>query len=127
VLHASGEELFLNGLVAPYRDRALAMIREQVHHVDRFIAVSEYCAAFMADFLAIPHRGSRWSAWHLYGRVRAAAEARDEFRVGYFARVAPKKGFTCWLMRTHACGAERGGHPFAWKQPGISPPPTRRT
>lgn len=88
-----GEELFLNGLVAPYRDRALAMIREQVHHVDRFIAVSEYCAAFMADFLAIP--ASRIEVVplgipvHGYERRR---EARDEFRVGYFARVAPEKG-----------------------------------
>ena len=88
-----GEELFLNGLVAPYRDRALAMIREQVHHVDRFIAVSEYCAAFMSDFLTIP--ASRLEVVPLgismdgYERRR---EARDEFRVGYFARVAPEKG-----------------------------------
>jgi len=88
-----GEELFLNGLVAPYRDRALAMIRDQVHHVDRFIAVSEYCAAFMADFLAIP--ASQIDVVPLgipldgYERRR---EARDEFRIGYFARVAPEKG-----------------------------------
>jgi glycosyltransferase involved in cell wall biosynthesis len=69
------------------------MIREQVHHVDLFIAVSEYCAAFMADFLAIP--ASRIEVVPLgipvdgYERRR---EARDEFRVGYFARVAPEKG-----------------------------------
>ena len=50
-----GEELFLNGLQAPYRDRAIALIREQVAHVDRFIAVSDYCATFMADLFAIPH------------------------------------------------------------------------
>ena len=88
-----GEELFLNGLIAPYRDKALAMIREQVHHIDRFIAVSEYCAAFMADLLAIP--ASRIEVVPLgipldgYERRR---EARDEFRIGYFARVAPEKG-----------------------------------
>src|SRR5216684_4394254 len=49
-----GEELFLNGLRAPYREQALALIRQQVKHVDRFIAVSRYCATFMSELLAIP-------------------------------------------------------------------------
>ena len=35
-LDLQGEELFLNGLEAPYRDRAIALIREQVAHVDCF-------------------------------------------------------------------------------------------
>jgi glycosyl transferase family 4 len=46
-----GEELFLNGLESRYREQALALIRKQVQHVDRFIAVSEYCAAFMSQLL----------------------------------------------------------------------------
>jgi hypothetical protein len=49
-----GEELFLNGLMSPYREQALAMIREQVRTIDRFVAVSDYCAGFMTQFLAIP-------------------------------------------------------------------------
>ena len=49
-----GEELFLNGLAAPYREQAIALIRQQVRTVDRFIAVSEYCAAFMSELLEIP-------------------------------------------------------------------------
>ncbi|MGH9785174.1 MAG: glycosyltransferase family 4 protein, partial [Terriglobia bacterium] len=49
-----GEELFINGLTEPYRDKAIGLIREQLGHVDRFIAVSEYCARFMSEFLAIP-------------------------------------------------------------------------
>jgi glycosyltransferase involved in cell wall biosynthesis len=88
-----GEELFLNGLVAPYRDTALALIREQVRHVDRFIAVSEYCAAFMSDFLAIP--ASQIALVPLgisMDGYERRQEAREEFRVGYFARVAPEKG-----------------------------------
>ena len=36
-----GEDLFLEGLAEPYRTRALELIRQQVRHVDRFIAVSE--------------------------------------------------------------------------------------
>jgi glycosyltransferase involved in cell wall biosynthesis len=98
-----GEELFLNGLAAPYRDRAIALIREQVRHVDRFIAVSEYCAEFMTTFLGIPR--SRIAVVPLgismtgYERRPAAESGSEEsrpagreFRVGYFARIAPEKG-----------------------------------
>src|SRR5436190_3961532 len=89
-----GEELFLNGLTEPYRDRAIAMIRQQVRHVDRFIAVSEYCAAFMSDLLEIP--SARIAVVPLgIGMAgyepRPAAPAAD-FCVGYFARIAPEKG-----------------------------------
>ena len=37
-----GEELFVDGLMAPYRDQALELIRSRVPTVDRFIAVSQY-------------------------------------------------------------------------------------
>jgi len=90
-----GEELFLNGLEPAYRERAVALIRNQVRHVDQFIAVSEYCASFMTDFLGIP--ADRMSVVPLgismagYER-RASRESGGEYRVGYFARVAPEKG-----------------------------------
>jgi len=89
-----GEELFLNGLQAPYRDRAIALIREQVTHVDRFIAVSDYCAAFMSDVFAIPRAkiavvplGIR-----MEGYQPSTGRSSVGYCVGYFARVAPEKG-----------------------------------
>jgi glycosyltransferase involved in cell wall biosynthesis len=90
-----GEELFLSELLAPYRETALALIRARVPHVDRFIAVSEYCGEFMARFLGIPE--DRMSIVPLgidmtgYDRGSPPNEAQ-EYRVGYFARVAPEKG-----------------------------------
>ena len=92
-----GEELFLNGLVAPYQQRALTLIREQVGHVDRFLAVSDYCARFMSDLLVIPPErldvvplGINMTGYRpKEGRKEGGGE---EFRVGYFARVAPEKG-----------------------------------
>jgi len=90
-----GEELFLSELVAPYQDRALALIRERIRHVDRFIAVSEYCADFMTKYLGIP--GERVSVVPLginmagYQR-RQPGDRDDDYRIGYFARVAPEKG-----------------------------------
>ena len=49
-----GEELFLESLVPPYREQALALIREQAGIIDRFVAVSDYCARFMSSYLGIP-------------------------------------------------------------------------
>jgi glycosyltransferase involved in cell wall biosynthesis len=88
-----GEELFIDALVPPYRERALALIRSQVRSVDGFIAVSDYCARHMASFLEIP--AERMSVVPLgismdgYSRRDLGV---DEFRVGYLARVAPEKG-----------------------------------
>jgi len=89
-----GEELFLSALDVAYRDRAVALIREQIRDVDHFIAVSEYGARFMRDFLRIPE--DRLSVVplgiSLTGFERRSREQDDVYRVGYFARVAPEKG-----------------------------------
>jgi glycosyltransferase involved in cell wall biosynthesis len=93
-----GEELFVDALISPYRERALALIREQVGTVDRFMAVGDYCAEFMSQYLRLPH--DRVSVVPLgismdgYTRRDASASARDgePIRIGYFARLAPEKG-----------------------------------
>jgi glycosyltransferase involved in cell wall biosynthesis len=88
-----GEELFLESLVAPYRDEALTLIRRQVMDVDQFIAVSDYGARFMSDYLKIP--ASRMSVVPLgisLSGYRPRERARNGFTVGYFARLAPEKG-----------------------------------
>jgi glycosyltransferase involved in cell wall biosynthesis len=88
-----GEDLFLDGLVEPYRGRALELIRRQVPDVDRFVAVSEYYVPVMSHLLNIP--AGRMAVVplgiNLSGYQRHAPD--DEvFRVGYFARIAPEKG-----------------------------------
>ena len=91
-----GEELFIEGLPKPFREQTIDLIRRQVRHVDRFIAVSEYSAGFMAEFLAIP--SDRISVVPLginmtgYQRRQPSATPENEFRIGFFARVAPEKG-----------------------------------
>jgi glycosyltransferase involved in cell wall biosynthesis len=90
-----GEELFLNGLGDAHRDRALAMIRARAADVDRFIAVSEYCAAFMTSLLDLPRERTSVVPLgiNMAGYERRPPRGRDDaFRVGYFARVAPEKG-----------------------------------
>jgi len=88
-----GEDLFLDGLIEPYRSRAIELIRRQVADVDRFIAVSEYYVPTMARLLGIAEE--RIDVVPL-GINMAGYERRQpdagSFTVGYFARVAPEKG-----------------------------------
>jgi glycosyltransferase involved in cell wall biosynthesis len=94
-----GEELFINGLAPAFRQKAIDLIRRQSSEIDRFIAVSEYCARFMSDFLAIPMEKIAVVPLGInvdgYARGRASTPGKagqGEFRLGYFARVAPEKG-----------------------------------
>jgi glycosyltransferase involved in cell wall biosynthesis len=93
-----GEELFIDGLASPYREEALRLIRGSVPRIDRFIAVSEYAAEYMCRYLEIPP--DKVSVVPLginmegYGPGNPAAAGSDApFRIGYFARIAPEKGF----------------------------------
>ena len=89
-----GEDLFLDGLVEPYKSRALEMIRGHVRHVPRFIAVSEYYAAFMAGYLRIPPDKISVVPIGINTKDfdKRASRSDDIFRVGYLARIAPEKG-----------------------------------
>jgi glycosyltransferase involved in cell wall biosynthesis len=96
-----GEDLFLEGLIEPYRQQALDLIRQQVPDVDRFIAVSDSYVPVMSNLLLIPP--ARMAVVplgiNLAGYDRATGTDLETprgdpspFHVGYFARVAPEKG-----------------------------------
>jgi glycosyltransferase involved in cell wall biosynthesis len=89
-----GEDLFIDGLVEPYRTRTLDLIRGHVRHVDRFIAVSGFCRDAMSRQLQIPP--GRISVVPIGVKASSftptARPGHELFRVGYFARVAPEKG-----------------------------------
>ena len=90
-----GEDLFLEGLLEPYKTEALDLIRANREHVDLFLSVSEYYERFMQTYLGIPAErltvvplGIR-----LDGYERRNGKAQNSpYTVGYFARVAPEKG-----------------------------------
>jgi glycosyltransferase involved in cell wall biosynthesis len=90
-----GEDLFIEGLIEPYRSKATDLIRRQAKDIDRFVAVSDYYVPPMArlldvspDRIAVVPLGINMDG---YGRGRRE-DRDDEFRVGYFARIAPEKG-----------------------------------
>jgi len=89
-----GEALFLEGLVEPYKSRALERIWAQVAHVDRFVAISDFEARYMREYLRIP--GDRIAVVPLGIRARdfedAKAQSAEAFTVGFLGRIAPEKG-----------------------------------
>lgn len=89
-----GEDLFLSGLDDSYRNAAVDLIRANVEFVDGFIAVSEFCAEFMSDYLRIPDEKIHVVPLgiNFEGCEPAASRASEEFTIGYFARIAPEKG-----------------------------------
>jgi glycosyltransferase involved in cell wall biosynthesis len=103
-----GEDLFLDGLIEPYRSRAIDLIRRQTPAVDRFIAVSDFYVPVMAKRLAVPENqiavvplGINMNGYQQRHPPSLAnqpasfggqAPSGGTFRVGYFARIAPEKG-----------------------------------
>jgi glycosyltransferase involved in cell wall biosynthesis len=103
-----GEDLFLEGLQEPYRSESLKLIRENIQHVDQFIAVSDYYARFMPRYLGIPEEKMRTVPLgiNLQGYEARERSSGKPFTVGYFARVAPEKGLHL-LAETYKLMRER--------------------
>ncbi|MBL8213074.1 MAG: glycosyltransferase [Bryobacterales bacterium] len=89
----SGEDLFLEGLLEPYRSRALQLIRNRVSQVDGFVAVSEFCKRLMQSYLNLPPDRTYVVPLGVNTKDLAMRENRTDgvFRIGYFARVCPEK------------------------------------
>jgi glycosyltransferase involved in cell wall biosynthesis len=88
-----GEDLFLNGLVEPYRAKAIELIRAQIGDVDHFLSVSDYYVPIMTKMLAIP--AGKVSVVPLginLSGYEPGTRSEHTFNVGYFARVSPEKG-----------------------------------
>jgi glycosyltransferase involved in cell wall biosynthesis len=90
-----GEALFLEGLVEPHRSQAIERIRARAADVDRFIAVSEFEARSMREYLAIPD--DRMTVVPLGIRVQDFEHSSEPdparpFTIGFLGRIAPEKG-----------------------------------
>ena len=89
-----GENVFMEGLLEPYRSRAKELVRSHLSHVDAFVAVSDYYAGYMCRYLGIP--GAKMRVVPLgvnVDRFRVAQpRASAPFTLGYLGRVAPEKG-----------------------------------
>jgi glycosyltransferase involved in cell wall biosynthesis len=89
-----GEDLFLDGLGAPYRDEALALIRSASRHIDAFLPVSQYYLDYMPGYLGLPLERMHLVPLgiNMEGFSPRSPRRGDTFTIGYLARIAPEKG-----------------------------------
>ena len=131
VMTLQGEDLFLDALPEPYRAEALELVRSQVAHVDVFVAVSEYYARFMRDYLRIPESKIRVATLGVNTTDLTprspipnpgSAQWSAPFTIGYFARVAPEKGLHNLADAYRILRTEKGLPPSRLLVAGYLPP-----
>lgn len=90
-----GDDVFLEGLTPPWKQRALELLRPIAAQIDGFLIHSRYYADFMRDYLSLTpskehHLPLAIDCRQHDGRPQPRS---GEATIGYFARVAPEKGF----------------------------------
>jgi len=95
VCSVQGEDLFVEHLKDPWRERIVAALRARARDVDAFVAPSGFYVDVMAALLDAPaerfHRVGL--GLNLEGHGTGPAEIPDEpFTIGYLARICPEKG-----------------------------------
>jgi glycosyltransferase involved in cell wall biosynthesis len=92
VVSLQSEDIFLDALEEPHRERCLSLIRERGAEVDSFIAVSTFYAGYAERVLGLPREKIHvvLSGVPLDGHGPPAA--RDGLTIGYLARMGPEKG-----------------------------------
>ena len=109
-----GEDGFLDSLGEGFRAEALRLIREHAAAVDAFVAVSEYGAGRMSEYLGIDRSRIQVVPVGIDfdGHTRADLDLRP-FTIGYLARIAPEKGLHVLceayrrLLATPGCAPSR--------------------
>lgn len=90
-----GDDIFLDGLVEPFRTQSLELIRTQIQLFDGFLVHSEYYRDFMSQYLQLPREKIHVVPLgiDLTGHDGQPHEQPgNPFTVGYFARICPEKG-----------------------------------
>ncbi|WP_428303566.1 glycosyltransferase family 4 protein [Lacipirellula sp.] len=95
VCSLSGEDIFLEKLTAPHYEQARQLIRERAADVDAFVALNNYFADFMADYMSVPRERIEVIPHGLdlagHGERQPSADGAPR-RIGYFARICYDKG-----------------------------------
>ena len=111
VCSLSGEDIFLEQLVAPHYEQARQLLRERAADADALVALNTYYADFMANYLSvdrakvhvIPH------GLNLTGHSQRNPDSLPETpRVGYLARICPEKGLHLLLEACEQLAGREG-------------------
>jgi glycosyltransferase involved in cell wall biosynthesis len=91
----SGEDIFLEKLPQPFYDQARRLLRQNARHVDAFVAMNEYYAQFMSEYLEIDRARVQVieHGLDLTGHGAGKNTPPDDVKtIGFFARICPEKG-----------------------------------
>lgn len=91
-----GDDIFLDALPQPHREKSLELVAGHCRLVDGFVATSAAYADFMAGYLNVPRQRIDvvLPGLDLRGHGGPRQEpAPGNFTIGYFARICPEKGF----------------------------------
>ncbi|MBH00380.1 MAG: hexosyltransferase [Solibacterales bacterium] len=94
VCSLQGEHHFLEHLPSPYREKAFGYLLKKSQSIDTFIAPGRDQAIAMAPRLGVDVNEINVISpgLSLKGFQPGSTHAREEFRIGYMARVSPEKG-----------------------------------
>jgi glycosyltransferase involved in cell wall biosynthesis len=98
VVLLQGDDIFLDYLPREARDEAVGLCRQLVQYVDRFVVNSRFYAEKMGEMLQIPNDKIVITPLSIDTKPfqiehhGPTPNTAGDFRLGYFARVAPEKG-----------------------------------
>lgn len=90
-----GDDIFLDGLIEPFRSQSLALLAERAADFHGFITHSDYYRDYMTKYLNLPVDKFRQLPLAIDSIAHDGlpkSELQDPPTVGYFARVCPEKG-----------------------------------
>ncbi len=91
-----GDDIFLDHLMEPYREQAIKCCQDLVCDVDDFIVNSRFYADKMGGLMKIPDQKLHVHPLSIdlapFQDLDEVQRTENEFRLGYFARIAPEKG-----------------------------------
>lgn len=106
-----GEDIFLEGLIEPYKSEARRCLRDRARDVDGFVATCDYYADFMAGYLDVPR--NRIHVAPLGIKLDGHGESDVKlgplpFTIGYLARICPEKGLHVLVDAFHQLAEQVG-------------------
>ncbi|NLT72454.1 MAG: glycosyltransferase family 4 protein [Verrucomicrobiaceae bacterium] len=93
-----GDDVFLDELVEPWKSKVLTEMRRLAGEADGFVTFSDFYRGHMSELLEVPEEKFHLTPLGVtvsgFDAVREARQGRKPGQViGYFARLAPEKGF----------------------------------
>jgi glycosyltransferase involved in cell wall biosynthesis len=127
VCSLAGEDIFLEGLEEPHYTQARRLMKERAGDIDAFVALNNYFADFMSDYLDVPRdrievirHGLNLSGHGT--RPPRFGRADQTTTIGYFARVAPEKGLHYLVESFALLHEDRSSPPLRLKVAGYKSP-----